>query len=51
MIMFNNHVQNVFKGFDIFAYCQNVVQGNYINELSVIESVYNSFLNYYDFAS
>jgi hypothetical protein len=48
MITFNAHLQNLLRGFDIFAFIQKIVQGNYVNEFSVIEFVYNYVCTIFD---
>lgn len=47
MLFLNGHLQNVFK-FDVIAFIQKIVHGNYVNEFEFIESIFNYFCGLFD---
>ncbi len=47
MINFNENLRATLK-FNVFGFVQRLVQGNYVNEFTVIENIYNSMYSFYN---
>jgi len=47
MVNINENLRTLLRGFDLIGFIQKLVQGNYINEFTVIEYVYTCACSFF----